>query len=261
MYGLLLVDPKDGPLASPPTLLGPTALWGPHGRPPQPTSTSPPSTAASLSRLLPPASGRTPDGRPLREFAVLQSEFYHRDAAATPALQTPSSSSSSSSSSSPEDLVELDYSAGLDEKARSVVFNGKEGALTERPLVVAAGDRVRLYVGNAGPNLTSSFHVIGTIFDAVWRDGDVHSPPARGLQTVLIPPGGVSIVEFDALVPGTLTIVDHAIFRTDKGAVGFVKVVPPAAGSGGGRAESGRRPDLYASAEPLAFCPGCKMHN
>ena len=72
------------------------------------------------------------------------------------------------------------------------------------------------YKGNAGPNLISSFHVIGMIFDKTYREGDLYSAPARGLQTTLIPAGGASVVEFDAIVPGNYTLVDHSIFRIEK---------------------------------------------
>lgn len=143
------------------------------------------------------------------------------------------------------------------EKASHVVFNGREGALTERPLMAYAGDRVRIYFANAGPNAISSFHLIGTIFDAVWREGDFISPPGRGIQTVTVPAGGSCVVEVDLPMPGSFTLVDHAIFRTDKGAVGFLKVLPRPGAKGPG----GKREDLYASAEPPVFCPGCKMHN
>lgn len=76
---------------------------------------------------------KTPDGRPLREFAIVQSEFYYAE-----------------DNASDDDVVALDYKAGLDEIPRSVVFNGREGALTEKPIMVEQGDRVRLYFGNGG---------------------------------------------------------------------------------------------------------------
>lgn len=131
-----------------------------------------------------------------------------------------------------------------------MVFNGREGALTDKPLVCRAGETVRMFVGNAGPNLISSFHVIGCIFDKVYREGDLISPPARSIQTTLIPAGGAAVIGIETSVPGSFTIVDHSIFRIDKGAVGFLKVI-------------GKDPrhDIYSSSEPLAWCPGCKMHN
>lgn len=133
-----------------------------------------------------------------------------------------------------------------------MVLNGAEGALTEKPLIVDQGDRVRIYFGNAGPNKLATFHIIGVTFDKVYRDGDLISPPARSLQAVMVPPGGAAVVESTALVPGNYTLLDHAIFRVDKGCVGFLKVRPKG---------SDRRLDLFDSIDPPQPCPGCKLHN
>jgi nitrite reductase (NO-forming) len=106
-----------------------------------------------------------------------------------------------------------------------VVFNGSVGALLKDQAPIATqNESVRIYVGNAGPNLISSFHVIGQIFDKVYREGDLLSPPARSLQTTLIPAGGSAVVEFTPPVPGTFLLVDHAIFRLHHGAVGSLNV-------------------------------------
>jgi copper-containing nitrite reductase len=106
-----------------------------------------------------------------------------------------------------------------------VVFNGAVGALLKDKAPIAAeNESVRIYVGNAGPNLISSFHVIGQIFDKVYREGDLLSAPARSLQTTLIPAGGSAVVEFTPPVPGTFLLVDHAIFRLHHGAVGSLNV-------------------------------------
>ncbi len=87
------------------------------------------------------------------------------------------------------------------------------------------GEKVRLYIGNGGPNLTSAFHVIGEIFDVVYQQGSVGSEPAKNVQTTLIPPGGAAIVDFKVDVPGAYILLDHAIFRAiDKGAVGILEV-------------------------------------
>jgi len=105
------------------------------------------------------------------------------------------------------------------------VFNGSVGALLKEQAPIATqNESVRIYVGNAGPNLISSFHVIGQIFDKVYREGDLLSPPARSLQTTLIPAGGSAVVEFTPPVPGTFLLVDHAIFRLHHGAVGSLNV-------------------------------------
>jgi len=107
---------------------------------------------------------------------------------------------------------------------------------------------VRIFFGNAGPNLTSSFHIIGTLFDKVYRDADLISPPARNLQTTQVPPGGAAVVEFDAIVPGNYTLIDHSIFRLDKGAIGFLKVT------------GNPRPDIYDAEDRPKRCQGCKLH-
>ncbi len=109
--------------------------------------------------------------------------------------------------------------------AQYVVFNGAVGAMMgEKVLRASVNESIRLYVGNAGPNYISSFHVIGQIFDKVYREGDLISPPGQGVQTTLIPAGGSAVVEFTARVPGTFLLVDHAIFRLHQGAVGGISV-------------------------------------
>ena len=112
----------------------------------------------------------------------------------------------------------------VDEDADYVVFNGKVGALTgDNAITANVGETVRLYVGNGGPNLTSSFHVIGEIFDNVHVEGG--SLINKDVQTTSIPAGGAAIVDFKVDVPGTFILVDHAIFRAfNKGALGMLKV-------------------------------------
>ena len=106
-----------------------------------------------------------------------------------------------------------------------VVFNGSVGALTgEHALQAKKGETIRLYVGNGGPNLASSFHVIGEIFDTVYQEGNTSSP-VHNVQTTLIPAGGAAIVEFKVNVPGTFLMVDQALSRAfNKGAIGHIKV-------------------------------------
>jgi nitrite reductase (NO-forming) len=107
-----------------------------------------------------------------------------------------------------------------------VLFNGRMGALLgDRALTAKVGETVRLFVGNGGPNLVSSFHVIGEIFDTVYKEAAVGSAPARNVQTTLIPAGGAAIVEMTMDVPGRFLLVDHAISRAmDKGALGAIEV-------------------------------------
>ena len=105
-----------------------------------------------------------------------------------------------------------------------VVFNGRVGSLTgENALKAKAGDEIRIFFANIGPNLISSFHVIGEIFDRVYREGSLTNPTTN-VQTTLVPAGSASVVEFRADVPGDYTLVDHAIFRMIRGAAGALQV-------------------------------------
>ena len=112
----------------------------------------------------------------------------------------------------------------LDEKADYVLFNGRVGALTGDDAITArVGETVRLFVGNGGPNLASSFHVIGEIFDVVRLEGG--ELINRNVQTTRVPPGGTVIVEFEINTPADYILVDHAIFRSfNKGALGILRV-------------------------------------
>ncbi|KAL2163087.1 hypothetical protein VTH06DRAFT_6923 [Thermothelomyces fergusii] len=171
-----------------------------------------------------------------REYYVMQSEFYHEP----PEV---------GEDGKPSRTVEFSYPSGLAEEPAAVVFNGSESAATrDAPLRARTGETVRLFFGNAGPNLTSSAHVLGSCFRRAYRDGDVTSPPGRCVSTVSVPPGGAAVLDLKMVVPGTYTLVDHAIFRIDKGAIAFLNV-------------SGEpRPDVYGSSEPPAPCAGCKLH-
>ncbi len=124
-------------------------------------------------------------------------------------------------------LQQFDMEKGIDEKPTYVLFNGAEGALVgDNAIRAKTGETVRIFVGNGGPNLTSSFHVIGQVFDRVWTEGG--SRVQENVQTTVIPAGGASIVEFKVNVPGTYAIVDHALFRAfNKGAVGQLIVTGP----------------------------------
>ena len=91
-------------------------------------------------------------------------------------------------------------------------------------MTAKVGDTVRMFVGNGGVNLTSNFHIIGEILDRVYREGDLVTPPAQGLQTTLIPAGGAVMVEFTVEYPGNFVLVDHALARVDRGAWGVLHV-------------------------------------
>ena len=85
------------------------------------------------------------------------------------------------------------------------------------------GETVRIFVGNGGPNLTASYHLIGIVFDTVYQEGG--TAPTHNVQTTVVPPGGAAIVEFATKVPGNYTMVDHSLFRAfNKGAMGTLRV-------------------------------------
>lgn len=120
---------------------------------------------------------------------------------------------------------EFDVRKLLAEQAEYVVFNGAVGALTtQHPLRASVGDTVRIYFGVGGPNYTSSFHVIGEMFDKVYQYGALNSPPIGVVQTITVPPGGASIVDFELEVPGRYILVDHALSRLERGLAGFLEV-------------------------------------
>jgi nitrite reductase (NO-forming) len=148
------------------------------------------------------------DGLPKvdREFYVMQSEFYTKGKYGAPGLQP------------------FSMTKAVEEKADYVVFNGNVGSLVgDNAIKANVGETVRLFVGNGGPNLVSSFHVIGEIFDKVYVEGG--KVVNENVQTTLIPAGGSSIVEFKLNTTGTFILVDHSIFRAfNKGAIGMLKV-------------------------------------
>jgi nitrite reductase (NO-forming) len=116
----------------------------------------------------------------------------------------------------------------LNERPEYFVFNGSVGALSRlHPLQAKVGDTVRIFFGVGGPNYTSSFHVIGEIFDKVYNLGGVLSEPLRGVQTVTVPAGGAVITEFKVDVPGNYTLVDHALSRAERGLIGMLHVEGP----------------------------------
>ncbi|MBJ6118222.1 nitrite reductase, copper-containing [Pontibacter sp. BT310] len=141
-----------------------------------------------------------------KEYYVMQGDFYTKGDFGVPGLQP------------------FDMQKALDENPSYVVFNGSVGALTgDNALTAKVGENIRLFVGNGGPNLISSFHVIGEIFDKVYAEGG--STINENIQTTLVPAGGAAITEFKADVPGNYVLVDHSIFRAfNKGALGMLKV-------------------------------------
>jgi FtsP/CotA-like multicopper oxidase with cupredoxin domain len=123
-------------------------------------------------------------------------------------------------------LLELSLEKGSKEQPDYVVFNGRQGGLLgANALKVNVGEKVRIFFGNIGPNGISSFHIIGEIFDRVYLEGSVNGIVNRNVQTTLVPSAGATIVEFTIDVPGDYLLVDHSIFRIDKGAIGMITAV------------------------------------
>jgi nitrite reductase (NO-forming) len=141
-----------------------------------------------------------------KEFYVMQGDFYTKGSYGEQGVQP------------------FDMNKALKEEPDYVVFNGKVGSIAgDNALTAKVGETVRVYMGNGGPNLLSSFHVIGEIFDKVHIEGG--DAINTNVQTTLIPAGGSAIVEFKVDVPGTFILVDHSIFRAfNKGALGMLKV-------------------------------------
>jgi nitrite reductase (NO-forming) len=122
-------------------------------------------------------------------------------------------------------LVPFDSDALLDGTPNYITFNGK---IESAPRMHAqVGDKIRMYVGNGGVNLISSFHVIGEIFDTVYPEANIGGSIEKNVQTTAILPGGASIVEFTVDVPGKYLLVDHALARMNKGAWAVLEVTGP----------------------------------
>jgi len=142
-----------------------------------------------------------------REFYVMQGELYTREHFGQLGPQ------------------EFSVDKLLNEQPEYFVFNGAVGGLTkERPLKAKVNETVRIFFGVGGPNFTSSFHVIGEIFDRVYNLASLTSPPLTDVQTTLVPPGGATMVEFKLDVPGRYILVDHALSRLERGLAGFLLV-------------------------------------
>ena len=171
--------------------------------------------------LVEPKEGMAPVDR---EYYVMQGDFYTNGIYRAPGLQN------------------FDMQKAIDEKPTYIVFNGADGALTGANALTAKTDeKVRLFFGVGGPNITSSFHVIGAIFDRVYTEGGSHFQ--ENVQTTMVPAGGSTIVEFTPRVPGNLTLVDHSLTRAfNKGAIGLMAVSGP------------ERPAIYGKGikQPLA---------
>jgi len=142
-----------------------------------------------------------------REFYVMQGELYTAQRHGTPGE------------------AEFSLEKLLNEQPEHLMFNGTHDALTKTHRMEAnVGETVRIFFGVGGPNLTSSFHVIGEVFDRVFQQADLTSTPAKNVQTTTVAPGGATMVEFKVEVPGRYILVDHALSRMEKGLAGFLYV-------------------------------------
>ena len=140
-----------------------------------------------------------------REFYVMQGELY------------------TDGQFGAKGLLETDIDKLLAESPEYILFNGAVDALTaHKPLRAKVGETVRLFVGVGGPNLTSSFHVIGEIFDRAYDWGSVTGSGTPDVQTITIPPGGAAVVDLELEVPGKFILVDHALSRLERGLAGYL---------------------------------------
>jgi nitrite reductase (NO-forming) len=145
-----------------------------------------------------------------REFYVMQGELYTEEAFGTTG-----------------ELLES-YDKLMNEQPEYYVFNGAVDALTgDNALKAEVGETIRIYFGVGGPNKTSSFHVIGEIFDHVYNLGSLTAAPLTDVQTISVPPGGAAAVDFKVEVPGEYVLVDHALSRAMRGLVGTLTVEGP----------------------------------
>ena len=141
-----------------------------------------------------------------REFYVMQGEIYTEQAHGSEGALT-------------ESIDKL-----LAEQPEYYVFNGAADALVKKPLHAKTGETVRVFFGVGGPNKTSSFHVIGEIFDRSYPLASITSAPMTDVQTITVPPGGAAVSEFKVDVPGRFVLVDHALSRMERGLKGLLVV-------------------------------------
>lgn len=142
-----------------------------------------------------------------REFYVMQGEIYTEQPFGTAGLLTES------------------YEKLINERPEYFVFNGHVGALTDHyPLKAKVGETVRIFFGVGGPNFTSSFHVIGEIFDRYYPWGTVTGVPVENPHVVTVPAGGTAITEMKLDVPGRYVLVDHALSRVERGLAGYLDI-------------------------------------
>jgi nitrite reductase (NO-forming) len=175
-------------------------------------------------------------GKVDREYAVVQSEFYTKLDPQKRKIDG-------------QPLYVLDGERVRTKAPTYTVFNGRYNGFVDKPLSAKPGERVRLFVLNVGPSNTSSFHVVGTIFDRVWMEGNPDNP-WRGAQTVLLGSSNSAIVEFVVPEAGKYIIVDHHFANASQGAIGLIAAGEPAAGAG--ETEHHNIPATAAPSDPTA---------
>jgi nitrite reductase (NO-forming) len=155
--------------------------------------------------VVSPKDGYPTDYEVDREYVVVQSEYYL--------------------TKGPGELYQYDFEAASNREPSQVVFNGHQTILNDQPLKANAGERVRIHFSNNGPSGTSSFHVIGGIFDRVWLEGHPYNE-MRGMQTVLV--GASGSATLDMIVPeeGKYILIDHEFADAELGATGTLKAGP-----------------------------------
>jgi nitrite reductase (NO-forming) len=151
-----------------------------------------------------------------KEFVLMQSEFYAKPGDSTKVgVLLPATP---------------DWSSEQAKHPSQVVFNGRAFQYKENMLKVDVGDRVRIFVVNAGPNFDSDFHIVGAIFDRVYPDGNPDHA-LEGVQTYHVPAGGGAVFETvfdkDGSGEGLYPFVTHSFADAEKGAVGMIQVGSP----------------------------------
>lgn len=154
--------------------------------------------------VVSPREGYPTDSEVDREYVVVQSEFYLKPV------------------DDESRLYELDFDAAQHKQPSQVTFNGHTRALSDKPLEANAGDRVRLYVHNVGPSDGASTHVVGTIFDRVFYEGNPANE-MRGMQTVALGASNGAVFEFFVPEEGDYILVDHEFADAQRGAVGHIQ--------------------------------------
>lgn len=154
--------------------------------------------------IVEPKDGYPTDGEIDRSYTLVQSEWYK----------------------------ENDMDAFMNEEPEYVVFNGNDYTLKDQPLLAKVGDKVRIYINNVGPNEVSSFHVVGTLFDRVYLDGNPKNS-LYGMQTIMLPASGGAVAELTVTEEGDYSIVTHQFNHATKGAVAVLRVTSDGLDHGG----------------------------